>query len=53
VSDDGAGGAHLAKGHGLAGLADRVRAAGGQLQISSPPGGPTLVRAEIPCGDPA
>jgi len=53
VEDNGLGGASVAKGHGLAGLADRVRAAGGQLQISSPSGGPTLVRAEIPCGDPA
>jgi signal transduction histidine kinase len=50
VEDNGLGGASLAKGHGLAGLADRVRAAGGQLHISSPAGGPTLIRAELPCG---
>ena len=31
VTDDGVGGAHLAKGHGLAGLADRLHAAGGEL----------------------
>jgi signal transduction histidine kinase len=50
VVDDGEGGAHVAKGHGLAGLADRVRAAGGTLSMSSPVGGPTEIRAELPCG---
>ncbi len=50
VTDDGRGGAHLAKGHGLAGLHDRVRAAGGELWVSSPPGGPTSIRAHIPAG---
>jgi signal transduction histidine kinase len=49
VSDDGAGGAHLAKGHGLAGLADRVRALGGTLAVNSPAGGPTEIRADLPC----
>jgi signal transduction histidine kinase len=48
VTDDGGGGAHLAKGHGLAGLADRLRAAGGSLQVASPAGGPTTVRAQLP-----
>jgi signal transduction histidine kinase len=48
VSDDGPGGAHVSKGHGLAGLADRLHAIGGQLWISSPPGGPTILRAELP-----
>ncbi|MDM4720952.1 sensor histidine kinase [Micromonospora sp. WMMA1363] len=48
VTDDGQGGAHLAKGHGLAGIADRVRAAGGRLAVTSPAGGPTEVRAELP-----
>ncbi|WP_433344827.1 sensor histidine kinase [Micromonospora sp. CA-111912] len=48
VTDDGHGGAHLAKGHGLAGIADRVRAAGGRLDVVSPAGGPTEVRAELP-----
>jgi len=50
VVDDGQGGAHLAKGHGLAGLADRVRATGGTLDVVSPAGGPTEIRAELPCG---
>ena len=35
-------------GSGLAGLADRIRTVDGRLQISSPPGGPTTVTAELP-----
>jgi signal transduction histidine kinase len=50
ITDDGAGGAHVAKGHGLAGLSDRLQAAGGELWVSSPPGGPTSIRAELPVG---
>lgn len=50
VTDDGVGGASFDKGHGLAGLADRVAALDGQLTIHSPDGGPTTVRAVIPCG---
>jgi signal transduction histidine kinase len=49
VTDNGQGGAHVAKGHGLAGLSDRLHAAGGELWVSSPPGGPTSIRAELPC----
>jgi signal transduction histidine kinase len=49
VTDNGQGGAHVAKGHGLAGLSDRLQAAGGELWVSSPPGGPTSIRAEMPC----
>jgi signal transduction histidine kinase len=49
VVDDGVGGAHVAKGHGLAGLADRLHSAGGELWVSSPEGGPTKLRAEVPC----
>lgn len=48
VSDDGRGGAHVGKGHGLAGLVDRLSGVDGSLEISSPEGGPTLVRACIP-----
>ncbi|WP_200210864.1 sensor histidine kinase [Micromonospora coerulea] len=48
VRDDGVGGAHLAKGHGLAGIADRVRAIGGTLDVVSPAGGPTRIHAELP-----
>ena len=36
VVDDGAGGASLAKGHGLAGLADRLAGVDGTLTVSSP-----------------
>jgi signal transduction histidine kinase len=50
VTDDGHGGATDARGSGLAGLAARVAALDGRLLVSSPPGGPTVVRAEIPCG---
>jgi signal transduction histidine kinase len=49
VRDDGIGGADPAVGSGLAGLADRVAVAEGRLLLSSPVGGPTLVRVELPC----
>ncbi|MGI5272573.1 sensor histidine kinase [Nonomuraea sp. CA-218870] len=49
IGDDGVGGAHVAKGHGLAGLADRLRAVDGELTVSSPEGGPTVIVAEVPC----
>jgi signal transduction histidine kinase len=52
VTDDGVGGADPAGGSGLAGLADRVAVVDGRLLLSSPPGGPTLVRVEIPCRQP-
>ncbi|MFC4063717.1 sensor histidine kinase [Actinoplanes subglobosus] len=48
VSDDGVGGASLAKGHGLAGLDDRVRAAGGVLAVDSPEDGGTRLTAALP-----
>jgi signal transduction histidine kinase len=48
VLDNGKGGAHLGKGHGLAGLADRLAAVEGQLDVVSPTGGPTVLTAEIP-----
>jgi signal transduction histidine kinase len=50
VSDDGRGGAAVGKGHGLAGLEQRMLAADGTLRIASPEGGPTTVLAELPCG---
>jgi PAS domain S-box-containing protein len=53
VADDGAGGADPAKGSGLRGLADRVEAIGGRLEIASPPGSGTRVRALLPCETPA
>lgn len=48
VSDDGIGGARIGGGSGLAGLAERVRSVDGRLTISSPSGGPTVVRVELP-----
>jgi signal transduction histidine kinase len=49
VRDDGHGGAVRAPGSGLEGLAQRVEALDGSLTISSPVGGPTVVRAQLPC----
>ena len=49
VSDDGRGGADAA-GHGLDGLRKRVEALDGRLAVTSPAGGPTTIRAELPCG---
>lgn len=49
VRDDGRGGADPGAGSGLTGLGDRVSALGGRLSLSSPPGGPTLLRVEFPC----
>ncbi|RZQ64198.1 sensor histidine kinase [Amycolatopsis suaedae] len=48
VSDDGCGGAR-ASGGGLSGLARRVAAADGTFTLDSPAGGPTVVRAVLPC----
>jgi signal transduction histidine kinase len=49
IVDDGRGGADPA-GKGLTGLEQRVRALDGRLWVASPAGGPTTVRAELPCG---
>jgi signal transduction histidine kinase len=49
IADDGRGGAAIGAGSGLAGLRDRVAALDGTLVVTSPDGGPTMVRAEIPC----
>jgi signal transduction histidine kinase len=48
VADDGKGGADVARGSGLRGLADRVEAIGGELRIESPPSGGTLIAARMP-----
>ncbi|HUA72413.1 MAG TPA: sensor domain-containing protein [Solirubrobacteraceae bacterium] len=50
VWDDGQGGASRRPGSGLEGLAQRVEALDGSLTVTSPSGGPTVIRAEIPCG---
>jgi len=49
VRDDGVGGADPAAGTGLRGLADRVSALDGRLDVDSPPGAGTTVRAVLPC----
>ncbi|MEV4626163.1 sensor domain-containing protein [Micromonospora sp. NPDC049523] len=49
VTDDGMGGADPYRGTGLTGLADRVAVVGGRMLLSSPAGGPTLLRVELPC----
>jgi signal transduction histidine kinase len=51
VVDDGRGGADPARGTGLAGLAARIDAIDGTLDITSPPGGPTHVRMTCPIAD--
>jgi PAS domain S-box-containing protein len=48
VEDDGGGGADIANGTGLRGLADRVEALGGTLAVDSPVGRGTRLRAHIP-----
>lgn len=49
VRDDGHGGAQRKAGSGLEGLAQRVEALDGTLVIDSPDGGPTVIKAELPC----
>lgn len=47
VTDDGVGGAQI-KGGGLNGLAERLSTVDGQLDATSPPGGPTVLTVELP-----
>jgi signal transduction histidine kinase len=49
IGDNGHGGADPHRGTGLTGLADRVAVTGGRMLLSSPDGGPTLLRVELPC----
>jgi signal transduction histidine kinase len=49
ISDDGIGGADAA-GAGLRGLADRIEGIDGAMFVESPPGGPTIISAVLPCG---
>lgn len=50
VADDGVGGAAVAERGGLAGLTDRVHTVDGGIEVSSPPGGPTVVVVSLPAG---
>jgi signal transduction histidine kinase len=49
VQDDGKGGADPTLGSGLTGLADRLAVIDGRMLLSSPVGGPTVLRVEFPC----
>ncbi|WP_017598844.1 sensor histidine kinase [Nocardiopsis lucentensis] len=49
LTDNGTGGATPAPGSGLAGIRRRLDAFDGTMNITSPPGGPTIVTLEIPC----
>ncbi|MEH1128947.1 sensor histidine kinase [Micromonospora sp. CPCC 206061] len=49
IRDNGRGGADPGRGTGLTGLADRVSVVDGRMYLTSPAGGPTLIRVEIPC----
>jgi signal transduction histidine kinase len=48
VTDDGAGGASLVPGGGLAGLAERVQTVDGRLSVDSPAGGPSVIAIDLP-----
>jgi signal transduction histidine kinase len=48
IADDGIGGAELERGSGLRGLADRVQAVGGVLEVTSPPGEGTRLSVQLP-----
>jgi signal transduction histidine kinase len=50
IRDNGHGGADPNRGTGLQGLHDRVTSLGGWTQVVSPPGGPTTLFVEVPCG---
>ena len=50
VEDDGHGDADEARGSGLTGIRRRVEAYDGRMTLTSPPGGPTRMHVELPCG---
>ncbi|AIJ14859.1 sensor histidine kinase [Streptomyces violaceoruber] len=50
VEDDGRGGADEDAGSGLTGIRRRVAALDGTLRLISPPGGPTVLDVDLPCG---
>ncbi|GAB1333591.1 sensor domain-containing protein [Streptomyces sp. E-15] len=49
VTDDGRGGADVSAGSGLEGIRRRLASFDGVLEIDSPPGGPTVMKLELPC----
>ncbi|MGC4892373.1 sensor histidine kinase [Micromonospora sp. DT31] len=50
VRDDGRGDADETRGSGLTGIRRRVEAYDGRMTVTSPPGGPTRMHVELPCG---
>ncbi|TYC14445.1 sensor histidine kinase [Actinomadura syzygii] len=50
IEDDGVGGADARRGSGIAGIRSRIEAHDGRLVLTSPPGGPTILEVELPCG---
>jgi signal transduction histidine kinase len=50
ITDDGAGGADENSGSGLLGIRRRIEAHDGTLTVASPPGGPTTLTVDLPCG---
>jgi len=50
ITDDGRGGADEAGGSGLTGMRRRIAAHDGTLTLTSPPGGPTTLEVDLPCG---
>ena len=49
ITDNGTGGASMRAGGGLSGLADRAATIDGVMTVVSPIGGPTVIRADLPC----
>jgi signal transduction histidine kinase len=50
IEDDGRGGADEDGGSGLTGIRRRIAAHDGSLSLASPPGGPTTLEVDLPCG---
>ncbi|MEU4570228.1 sensor domain-containing protein [Micromonospora sp. NPDC023956] len=50
IVDDGWGGADESHGSGIGGIRRRVQAHDGRFTLTSPPGGPTALLVELPCG---
>ncbi|MGN9809976.1 sensor histidine kinase [Micromonospora sp. BQ11] len=50
IEDDGHGDADETRGSGLTGIRRRVEAYDGRMTLTSPPGGPTRMDVELPCG---
>jgi hypothetical protein len=49
ITDNGHGGVEIRPSSGLAGLADRAATIDGVITVVSPAGGPTVIRADLPC----